>query len=82
MKSYLSPESYLCGKGLFLLDTAMSSQGMQDHFGEEPANWLADWLAIRIVNLVSNFIKPGTSLRLPVMTSPEWSDAHEGAMSN
>ena len=52
----------------------MSSQGMQDHFGAKSANWLANWLAIGIINLVSNFIKLGTRLTLPVATSPEWSD--------
>ena len=32
---------------------------MQDHFGAKSAYWLAGWLGIGIVNLVSNFIKPG-----------------------
>ena len=33
---------------------AVSSQGIQDHFGAKSANWLA----IQIVNLVSNFVNP------------------------
>ena len=56
-----------------LLDTAtwsVSSQGLQGYFGSKSANWLA----IEIGNLVSNFFKPGTRLRLPVATSPEWSE--------
>ena len=37
------------------LDTVMSSQGMQYHFGAKSANWLAGY---RIVNLASNFLDP------------------------
>ena len=64
---------------LSFLAVAVSSQRMQDHFGAKSADWLASWLAIGIVNLVSNFIKP--SQEGPwndVRTScHEWSDAHE-----
>ena len=71
---------------LLLPDTAtwaMSSQAMQDHFGTKSANWLA----IGVANIVSNFIRPSwVEPWNEVETScHEWSDAHEGntmCMSN
>ena len=73
-----------------LLDTAtwvLSSQGMQDHFGAKFANWLPGWLAIGIINLVSNFIRPSRVAPWNEVETfcHEWSDAHKGktvCMSN
>ena len=41
------------------LDTAtwaVSSQGIQDDLGAKSTNWMAGWLTIRIVNLISMFV--------------------------
>ena len=67
----------------YLLDTAtwaVSSQGMQDHFGAKSGNWLAGQLTIGIVNLVSNFIRPSWVEPWNEVETAchEWSDAHEG----
>ena len=72
----------------FLLDKTtwgVSGQGMQDHLGAKSASWLAGWSELSTSFLISSNQaghNPGMGLRLPVTTSPEWSDAQEGPMSN